>query len=114
LWLSPGVACLHSGGMTFPLTLPSWFRRVAILTAAPRRSFELLAGQRLELSLAAADGLHVCAGEVVLLRPPRWIGDALVAPGAVRLREGDAWTSVEREHVTLMANTSSRIVRVAG
>jgi hypothetical protein len=100
--------------MTFQLTLPSWFRPVVIPKAAPRRSFELLAGQRLELSLAAADRLHICAGEVLLLRPPRWIGDALVAPGAVRLREGDSWRSVEREHVTLMGNTSSRIVQVAG
>jgi len=100
--------------MNFQRTLPSWFRRVAIPQAAPRRSFELLAGQRLELSLAAADGLHVCAGEVLLLRPPRWTGEAFLAPGAMRLREGAGWTSVEREHVALVANTSSRIMHAAG
>jgi hypothetical protein len=100
--------------MTFALTLPTWLRRVVSPKAASRRTFELLAGQRLELSLAANDGVHICAGEVVLLRPPRWIGDALMDPGAFRLREGDAWTSVERECVTLVGSKTSRIVQAAG
>jgi hypothetical protein len=100
--------------MTFALTLPTWFRRVVSPKAVSCRTFELLAGQRLELSLAANDGVHICAGEVVLLRPPRWIGEALIDPGTLRLREGDAWTSVERECVALVGNTTSRIVQVAG
>ncbi len=95
--------------MTFTLVLPPWFRRVARPAVRADRAFDLLPGQRRDLVLAPGGGLRVAAGEVVLLRPPRWLGEALVAPAATRLREGDAWTSAEREHVTLVASANSRV-----
>jgi hypothetical protein len=97
--------------MTFNLALPLWLRRSARPRAAPSRTLELLAGQRRDLALAPGDGLRVAAGELVLLRPARWLGETLVTPAQLVLREGDAWTSVEREHVTLVASTASRLNR---
>jgi hypothetical protein len=114
LWLSPVRAYLQSGGMALELILPSWLRRLASPKAPSRRTFDLLAGQRLELSVASREGIHICAGEVVLSRPPRWMGDTLVVPTTFRLREGDAWTSVDCERVTLVGNATSRIVLVGG
>jgi hypothetical protein len=98
--------------MTFALALPTWLRRAARPQAAPRRTFELPAGQRIDVPLAPGRGLRLAAGEAVLLRPPRWLGDALVAPAAVRLREGDGWTSVERERVVLVGRGTGCVVQL--
>ena len=97
--------------MTFALALPLWLRRSTRARAAPSLTLELLAGQRRDIALAPGDGLQVAAGAVVLLRPARWLGETLVTPAQLVLREGDAWTSVEREHVTLVASTASRLNR---
>jgi hypothetical protein len=109
LWLSRRGACTQSGGMNFSLALPLWLRRSARPRAAPSPTLELLAGQRRDIALATGDGLRVAAGELVLLRPARWLADALVAPAALVLREGDTWTSVERESVTLVGNEACRV-----
>jgi len=95
--------------MTFNLALPLWLRRSARLRPASSPTLELLAGQRRDIALAPGDGLRVAAGELVLLRPPRWLADALVAPAALVLHEGDSWTSVERECVTLVGSKACRV-----
>lgn len=100
--------------MPFTLVLPTWFPRLDRRAAGSDRPFELRPGQRVDIALAPGDGLHVAAGEVLLLRPPQWIGDALVPAAALRLAEGDGWTSVERERVTLEGRRTSRVVHVAG
>lgn len=97
--------------MTFNLALPLWLRRSARAHASPSRTLELVAGQRCDVALAAGDGLRVAAGAVLLRRPARWLGETLVTPTELVLREGDAWTSVEREHVILVATTASRLSR---
>jgi len=95
--------------MTFILALPLWLRRSARPRATPSSTLELLAGQRRDIALARGAGLRVAAGELVLLRPARWLADALVAPAGMVLHEGDTWTSVERECVTLVANKACRV-----
>lgn len=95
--------------MTFNLALPLWLRRSARLRTEPSRTLELLAGQRRDIALAPSGGLRVAAGDLVLLRPSRWLADALVAPAPVLLHEGDEWTSIERECVTLVANKACRV-----
>jgi len=94
--------------MTFNLALPLRLRRSARPRTAPSPTVELLAGQRRDIALAPGDGLRVSAGELVLLRPARWLGDALVAPAAMVLHEGDTWTSIDRECVTLVASEACR------
>jgi hypothetical protein len=100
--------------MPFTLALRAWFPRLTRRTAGSDHPFELRAGQRVDISLAPDEGLHIAAGEVLLRRPPRWIGDVPVPAAALRLREGDGWTSVERESVTLEGCRTSRVVRFAG
>ena len=95
--------------MTFNLVLPFWLRRSVRPGAVPTPTLELLAGQRRDIALASGDGLRVSAGELVLLRPPRWLGDALVAPAGLVLHEGDTWTSVERECVRLVGNKACHV-----
>ncbi|MBV8603716.1 MAG: hypothetical protein JO224_03440 [Pelomonas sp.] len=101
--------------MDHALTLSFWLRRIARRPPTPpQQTVELLAGQRLDIALAPRDGLCVVAGEVVLVRPAQWLGGALVARGGGRLGEGDGWTAVERERVTLVATRTSRVLRRAG
>jgi len=74
--------------MTFNLALPFWLRRRAPPHAAPPSTLELLAGQRRDLALAPGDGFRLAAGELALLRPPRWLADALVAALTTWPRDG--------------------------
>jgi len=95
--------------MAFTFVLPLWRRRALGQPAAPSPEFGLLAGQRRDLLLAPGGGVRVAAGSVVLLRPARWLGETLRSPPELVLREGDTWASAEREHVTLVATSASRL-----
>ena len=96
------------------LTIPLWFRRFAMRKAAPPRAIELLAGQRLDVVLASGSGLRVAAGEVVLSRPAQLLAESLWLPGSCRLREGEQWTSIQRERVTVQASRASRVLLHGG
>lgn len=95
--------------MTFTLALPLWLRRRARPRATSSPTLELLAGQRRDIALTPGDGLRVAAGGLVLLRPARWLADALVSPPPLVLREGDTWASMDRECVTLVASGACRV-----
>ena len=98
--------------MNFTLVLPVWLRRATRADVAIPCTFTLAAGRRRDMALAPGDELRVLAGAVLLSRPARWLGDAIVAPATLVLDEGDGWASVERERVTLVANAESRVLRV--
>ena len=95
--------------MTLNLAFPLWLRRSASPRTERSRTLELLAGQRRDVELAPGGGLRVAAGELVLLRPPRWLADALVSPPPLVLHEGDTWASMDRECVTLLASEACRV-----
>ena len=97
--------------MTHTLALPTWIRRAARTPAALPRTFELLAGQQLSVSLVPGDGVFVAEGRVALQLPARWLADTLVRP-CLTLRAGDVHRCIERETVTLVANETSRVQRL--
>ena len=99
--------------MNTTLTLPPWIRGIARTKAAPPQPVELIAGQRIELTLAPGDALSVLAGEVILLRSPQWLGETLLMPATCRLVEGDQWRGGARERITLVANRASCLVQSA-